>query len=170
METTSAVVDAAATSVRRSVARFARRLRAQRAEHGLSLSKMSALGALHRLGPMTATALAAHERIRPQSQTRMLAELLKSGLISRERDPKDARASFLLLSAKGKDFLRGEMHGRDTWLAAAMRSTLTAGELELLLDACRLFDRLAAYSEAATVGEVSSRLRPARRARKAKRQ
>jgi DNA-binding MarR family transcriptional regulator len=144
MSPSSNVVDAAATTVRRSVARLARRLRAQRPEHGLSLSKMSVLGALHRLGPMTATALAAHERVRAQSQTRLLADLLKSGLISRERDPKDARANFLLLTAKGKEFLRGEMRGRDTWLATAMRDTLNAGELKLLLDACRLFDRLAA--------------------------
>src|SRR5205814_9771356 len=65
---------AAAQTLRRATLRLSRRLQAERDEHGLSLTKISVLGHLARKGPLSAGALAAADRLKPQSLTRVLAD------------------------------------------------------------------------------------------------
>ena len=64
----------------RSAVRLSRRLMAARGPEGISVSKLMVLGRLHRLGPATATELAAFLRIQPQSLTRLLAALEQRGI------------------------------------------------------------------------------------------
>ena len=101
------------------------------------------LGHLHRRGPLTPGDLAAAERVQPQSLTRTLANLEASGLLLREADPADGRRSLLAITESGLVALRGEMHQRDSWLAAAMAAHLTSTEIELLRLAGELMERLA---------------------------
>jgi DNA-binding MarR family transcriptional regulator len=71
-----------AVLLRRCVQRLARRLQAERAAEGLSLTKISVLGHLARRGDLTPSQLAAADRLRPQSLTRVLAELRDDGLVA----------------------------------------------------------------------------------------
>ena len=128
--------------VRRAVSALGRRLRVERSANGLSLTKLSTLGHLYRKGSMSAVDLAALERVQPQSLTRVLAELVGDGLVSRRADVKDGRRVLLDITGEGRAILTHDMHQRDTWLAKAMED-LSVTERELLRLAAQLLERLA---------------------------
>lgn len=132
-----------ASTVRRAVGALGRRLRAERPQDSLSATKLSALGQLYRRGSMSAAELAQLERIQPQSLTRVLAELVQAGLISRRADVKDGRRQLLDISGEGRALLTGDMQRRDAWLAKAMAKELSVTERELLRLAAQLLERLA---------------------------
>ncbi|WP_238012789.1 MarR family transcriptional regulator [Dactylosporangium sp. AC04546] len=129
--------------MRRATQRLSRRLQAQRAPEGLSLTKISLLGHLARRGPMAAGALAAADRLQPQSVTRVLAELEQAGHIERVANPADRRQRVFSISAAGRAALREDMRWRDEWLAAAMRAGLSDAERELIAAAATVLERLA---------------------------
>jgi len=133
-----------ATELRRSLARLNRRLRLQTHERGLSDAKHSLLGHLYRDGATTPGALAIAEAVKPQSVTRVLAELERSGLVMRSQDEADRRQCKVELTAEGRDVLQREAQQRALWLASAMDSHLTPIERELLGLAAKLLDSLAA--------------------------
>jgi DNA-binding MarR family transcriptional regulator len=132
-----------ATALRAGMARLNRRLRAERLGHGLSLNRLSLLGLLCRNGPMTATSLAAAERLQPQSLTRMLARLERDELIVRRPDDTDRRQVLIDVTEKGIGVLGEDTRRREAWLAGVMAERLTATERELLRLAAGLMDRLA---------------------------
>jgi DNA-binding MarR family transcriptional regulator len=131
-----------------------RRLRAERMSHGLSPTKLSILGRLALSGPLTVTALAANERVQPQSLTRTLADLEESKLIDRRQDHVDRRQSLIEIAKLGEDLLKNYARRQATWLAIAMSSLLTPAERELLRVAAQLMRQLAD-------GDVSRVLNPA---------
>jgi DNA-binding MarR family transcriptional regulator len=134
---------AAARALRRGATQLYRRLRAERMSHGLSPSKLSVLGRLALSGPLTVTALAAKERVQPQSLTRTLTDLEESNLIVRRPDLVDRRQSLTEITALGEDLLRNDARRQATWLATAMSSILTPVERELLRLAAQLMRQLA---------------------------
>jgi DNA-binding MarR family transcriptional regulator len=134
--------DEIAGALRRSVTLLMRRLRLNRTEELLSPSKLIVLGSLYRGGPITATDLAARERIRPQSLTRLLASLEKRGFVSRQPDGTDRRCLLISLTEDGKKALEMDFRRREAWLSAAMTRYLSAVEREALFHASRLLDRL----------------------------
>jgi DNA-binding MarR family transcriptional regulator len=133
----------AARALRRGVTELNRRLRAERLGHGLSPSKLSVLGRLALGGPLTATALAAKERVQPQSLTRTLADLEESKLIGRRQDQIDRRQSLIEITPLGEDLLKKDARRQASWLAVAMSSALTPAERELLRLAAQLMRQLA---------------------------
>jgi DNA-binding MarR family transcriptional regulator len=132
-----------ARTIRRSVHRIARRLRVERSTHDLSLSKRSVLGRLFREGALTATDLAARERIQPQSLTRLVAELEERGFIARRPDESDRRQLQIEITPEGRDLLIRDARRQDKWLAAAMSSSMTPIERELLALGAQLLESLA---------------------------
>jgi DNA-binding MarR family transcriptional regulator len=133
----------AATAVRQGTARLARRLRIERPERGQTALELGILAHLHRRGPMTPGALAAAERLRPQSLTRTLASLERQHLAVRQPDHRDHRRSLLAITDAGRQALAADMRQRDAWLAEAMARQLTRAEQELLRIAANLLDSLA---------------------------
>jgi len=107
------IVDDQARRLRRGVLRLSRRLQAERAPGGLSLTKISMLGHLARRGSLTPGELAAADRLRPQSVTRVLAELERDGLIARSTDLSDGRQRRLHLTEAGRGALQADMRSRD---------------------------------------------------------
>jgi DNA-binding MarR family transcriptional regulator len=97
---------------------------------------------LRRHGAATPGEVAAAERQRPQSLTRVFAELEADGLIARAADSADRRQSVLTLTAEGLRALERDMAERDAWLAEAL-GTLSETEREVLRLAGALMDRLA---------------------------
>ncbi len=124
--------------------RLNRRLRMERPEGHLSGAKLSVLALLHRNGAMTPTAIAEAERVQAQSVTRLLADLGRDGLISRESDPADRRRSLITLTPQGRAALGRDMAHRDAWLARAMERHLSPAERRVLELAGELMERLAA--------------------------
>src|SRR5690348_422696 len=132
----------AVVEIRRGVMRMARRMRASRSPDALSSNKLVVLGHLARNGPSSAGEVAASEKQRPQSLTRVFAELEESGLILRARDERDRRQAVLTITPAGIEALRRDLDERDAWLAEAL-GELGETEREVLRLAARLMDRLA---------------------------
>lgn len=130
--------------IRYGVMHLARRMRLERGDNSLSPSKLILLGWLMRSGPLTATELAARERVRPQSLTRTLAGLEEDGLIDRRAGESDRRQSVIAITEEGRAALSHDMRQSDTWLATAMTQRLSPTECEILRLATQLMERLAA--------------------------
>ncbi len=122
--------------------RLSRRLRSQREPDSLSLNKISVLSHLYHHGPSTPGEVTAAERQRPQSLTRVFAELERDGLIVRTPSERDRRESVLDLTDIGRAVLVADANRRDAWLAEAI-TELTDTEAQLLRLAAGLMDRLA---------------------------
>ena len=96
----------AANEVRRSVTRMARRLRRLRSDQSVRGTKLGLLGWLFRRdAPMTATELAGLEQLKPQSLTRLIADLEQRGLIQRRQDDVDRRQMLIEITPKGRELL-----------------------------------------------------------------
>ncbi|MDL4815877.1 MarR family winged helix-turn-helix transcriptional regulator [Actinomadura opuntiae] len=132
----------AVMEIRRGVMRLARRMRSSRSPDALSSNKLVVLGHLARNGPSTAGEVAAAEGQRPQSLTRVFAELEESGLIVRTRDERDRRQAVLTITRAGGEALGRDLAERDAWLAGAL-AELGETEREVLRLAARVMDRLA---------------------------
>ena len=134
-----------ASRLRTSVSLLSRRLRNGSASpDGPSMAKLSVLGVLYRQGPCTPTALAAQERVRLQSLTRLLAELEAEGWVGRAPHVTDGRQSVLSLTADGTRRLKAIMRSRETALADVIATRLDAEQRALLVQACGLIDDIAA--------------------------
>lgn len=131
-----------ASSLRLSVLRLARRMRAERADTSLTLSQLAALATLERQGPLTPRELAAAERVQPPSMTRLLASLEGAGLVLRTGHPTDGRQVLLTTSEAGVALLREDRRRRDAWLAQRLRE-LDPEDREVLARATAVLDRLA---------------------------
>ena len=118
-------------------------VRRLRAEYTFSVTQASVLSRLDRDGAQTTSALAAAERVRPQSMAQTLAELEAEGLVSRRPDPADKRQVLIELTEGGRERLRADRRRREDWLSEAVAAELTREEQETLLAAVPLLQRLA---------------------------
>jgi DNA-binding MarR family transcriptional regulator len=135
----SAQVVNGAGELRLVLGQLVRRLRA---EYSFPVAQATVLSRLDREGPQTASALAAAERVRPQSMAQTLAELEAAGLIERRPDPGDRRSSQIELTKEGRDRVLEGRGRREDWLAAAIAAELSAEEQRTLLAAIPLLQRL----------------------------
>jgi DNA-binding MarR family transcriptional regulator len=130
------------SEIRRGVMHLSRRLRVSRTGGGLSSNKLIALSHLGRRGPMTPGQLATADSLRPQSLTRLLAELEQEQLITRSAHPDDGRQSLVDITERGRTAVRNDVAERDAWLADALLR-LTPAERDILGVAGRLMEFLA---------------------------
>ena len=137
----------AAYQLHRSALRLLRLLQASQPAKGLSSMKLSVLGRLFMDGPATATELAAYLRVRPQSLTRLIAELEKQKFIVRRSDDEDRRRNLLEIKNAGAHSLAEVVRCHRMTLAETMAKELTAAEQELLRIAAGLMDRIVAAME-----------------------
>jgi DNA-binding MarR family transcriptional regulator len=116
---------ALASALRISVSRLARRLRAERATHGLqadlSDTQTGALATLERKGAMTPGELADHEKVQPPSMTRVIAVLEQRGLVMRAAHATDKRQVVLTVTDQGREVVHQSRRLREAWLARRLR-------------------------------------------------
>jgi len=98
---------------------MARRLR-QEAGTDLGPSQVAALATIERHGPLSPSELAALERIKRPTATRILRHLEEAGLVERVRDPADGRASILTATAEGRSLLRRLRERKTAYLATRL--------------------------------------------------
>jgi DNA-binding MarR family transcriptional regulator len=105
-----------AAHLRLVIMRLARQLRSQTVAE-FSPSLISALVTIERQGPVTLGRLAALERVKPPSVTRMVAALEQAGLVRREADSGDRRVARLSLTAEGQRTLQHSRTRKTAYLA-----------------------------------------------------
>lgn len=122
--------------------RLRRQLREVAANHELTPSQTSVLSRLAKEGASSASALAAAERVRPQSMAATLAVLDERGLIQRRPDPSDGRRQLVTLTDAGSEWIEGSRRAREEWLACALQERYTEAERKVIIEALALMERL----------------------------
>jgi DNA-binding MarR family transcriptional regulator len=122
--------------------RLRRQLREVSTGSDLTPSQTAVLTRLWKEGASSASALAAAERVRPQSMATMLAGLTRHGLIRRAPDPEDGRRQVISLTAAGRRRAETDRQVREEWLARAMQERYSERERRVILDALTLLQRL----------------------------
>jgi DNA-binding MarR family transcriptional regulator len=108
---------------------------------GLSPSLISALVTIERKGPVTLGQLAALERVKPPSVTRMVSALEQAGLVRRAADPLDRRVARLSLTAEGKRTVARSRTRKTAYLARRLHE-LDDAQLESLRQALPVLERV----------------------------
>jgi DNA-binding MarR family transcriptional regulator len=126
--------------LRLAVMRLARRLR-QQTEGEITASQLSALSSVDRLGPLSLGALAAVERVRPPTLTRIVGHLEAAGLVVRRPAPGDRRSTEVQASPAGRKLLDRSRTRKDAYLAERL-ATLDPAEIEVLRRAAGVLERL----------------------------
>ncbi|WP_371675616.1 MarR family winged helix-turn-helix transcriptional regulator [Streptomyces sp. NBC_01276] len=110
---------------------------------GISLSQMSVLKRLDRLGAATAADLARAEKIRPQSVIATVNSLRAEGYVTRTPHPTDGRRLLVSLTDRGRALVRERREAGHDRIAELVAGRLTAEERRLLAEAVPLLRRLA---------------------------
>jgi DNA-binding MarR family transcriptional regulator len=126
--------------------RLTRQLRHIDLPHGMTPERLSALAVIDKRGPISVTALADQEMVRPATMSRMVSALVDEGLVRRSEDKNDGRGVLVSATQKGRRAYQRAQQMRLEQFAealsalepdqlAAMRSLASALErLTLLLD------------------------------------
>lgn len=119
-----------------------RRVRAEDVASGLSGPRLSALSVVVFGGPLSLTALAGAEQVRPPTMTRLVHELERLGLVERVAHPTDRRSQLIRATPRGKKLLEQGRRRRVARLAQAI-ARLTPAERQRLGQAVVLLERIA---------------------------
>ena len=120
-----------------------RRLRVEDKAIGLSGPRASALSVIVFRGPVTMSALAEAEQVRPPTITRLVAGLERRGLVRRVSDSRDGRVQLVEATAAGRRLLNRGRARRVARLAQGV-AQLTTDDQEVLARAAELMENLAA--------------------------
>ncbi len=108
----------------------------------LSPAQLSALTTLLK-GPLTLGELAAAEKVRPPTVTRMIQQLERDKLVVRKPSPDDGRVSHIAIAARGWIALQKAQTQRVERLGERLKE-LTSTELNTLARAAVLMERISA--------------------------
>jgi DNA-binding MarR family transcriptional regulator len=120
-----------------------RRLRVEDKAIGLSGPRASALSVIVFRGPLTMSALAEAEQVRPPTITRLVTGLERRGLVRRVSDARDGRVQLVEATAAGRWLLNRGRARRVARLAQGV-AKLTKDDQDVLARAAELMDHLAA--------------------------
>lgn len=131
-----------ASELRLVLGQLIRRLRAERT---VPLTQITVLSRLDRVGPGTASALAADSHVRPQSMGETIAEMHRAALVERSPDPTDGRRILVSITDLGRERLAEDRRRREDWLAEAIAAELSDEERKTLASVVPLLGRLAQH-------------------------
>jgi DNA-binding MarR family transcriptional regulator len=131
-----------AAALRVSIGLFVRRLRQQPGPGEVTLPEMSILSRLDRAGSATPSALARAEQVTPQAVGARLSTLGERGLVEHQPDPSDGRRIVFSLTSAGRRAVHDTRSAQTGQLAQILAGRFTARELEVLLAAAPLIERL----------------------------
>jgi DNA-binding MarR family transcriptional regulator len=132
-----------ASLLRSAVARLARRLRQEgMVNEEATPSQLTALATLFRTGSMTLGELAAAERVKPPTMTRIVAALEERGLVRRESSSDDGRLVQVVVTPDGRRAHEEYRKRRDAWLRQRL-AELSSHERQAIAQAVEIFDRMA---------------------------
>lgn len=133
-----------------------RRLRVEDKAMGLSAPRTSALSVIVFRGPITMSALAEAEQVKPPTITRLVAGLERRGLVRRVSDASDGRVQLVEATAAGRGLLNKGRARRVARLAQGV-SQLTKEDQHLLARAADLMERALLATLATSEGEGEAR-------------
>jgi DNA-binding MarR family transcriptional regulator len=103
-------------------ARLTRRLRTLELPNGMTPERLSALSVIEKRGPISVTALADSELVRPATMSRMVTALVDEGLVKRSGDKTDGRGVLVSTTPKGRRIYQRAQEQRLAHLAEVLES------------------------------------------------
>lgn len=91
-----------AARLQEQFARLTRQLRTIELPQGITPERLSALAVIEKRGPISVTALADNEMVRPATMSRMVTALVDEGLVKRSDDKSDGRGVLVSTTPKGR--------------------------------------------------------------------
>jgi DNA-binding MarR family transcriptional regulator len=82
--------------------KLCRQLKTIKLPEGMTRERLSALAAIHENSPISVTALAEIEKVRPPTMSRMVSSLVDEGLAKRQDHKTDGRGVLISMTPKGK--------------------------------------------------------------------
>jgi len=131
---------ALAASVHAAALHLLRHVRAADRTLSMGPARASALSVLVFGGARSLGALALAEQVTPATMSRMVAGLVRAGLVERRRDPADARRLRLAATARARRLLE-EGRSRRLERLAALLAPLTPDERRVLARAAGVLER-----------------------------
>ena len=130
-----------AASLYRSISKLSHRLRTVSLPGGFTPERLRTLSTIHSHGPISVTGLAAMERVRPATVSRMISSLEEEGLIKRRDVKHDKRSVLISTTPKGRQmYLRANQEYLKR-IRAAMDS-LDSGDTERIRSLATLLEKL----------------------------
>ena len=91
-----------AVLLHQGLSKLSRQMRNISLPAGITPERLSTLAAIEAHGPISVTALAEMERVRPATMSRMISALVDDGLVRRQGDKTDKRGVLISSTAKGR--------------------------------------------------------------------
>ncbi len=135
-------IDTAALKLRKVMRLLVRRAYAAVGEKGPARSEQGVLVWLDEKGEMTPSALAALEKVRPQTIGQTLDALDRRRWIKRTPHPQDRRQVLISLSLSGRKALNRGRDLRQAWLVDEFKK-LNSQDLRAVLAGLEVLDRIA---------------------------
>ena len=109
-------------------------------------SQVAVLATLVRRGPSTVGQIAAYEKVKPPSASRIVTALEEQGLVGRTPDPDDRRSATIFLTAEGEQYVASVQEAEKTWLGDRL-CKLGDDERACLRDAIPVLEKMLADEE-----------------------
>lgn len=136
---------ALAGDLRITLGKLIRRVREQTQAHDLTAAQKSVLLRLERDGPVTVSALARAESVRPQSMRVTVGTLETMKAVTGKPDPTDGRQTLIELTAGFRKKVTEVRAAKEDWLFRALEAQLSQQERRELAAAVKLLQRLADF-------------------------
>lgn len=108
---------------------------------GMTPERLSALAVIEKRGPISVTALADKEMVRPATMSRMVSALVEEGLVKRNEDKNDGRGVLVSATPKGRRAYHRAHQQRLEQFAEAL-SELNAEQLSAMRSLAGVLGRL----------------------------
>jgi DNA-binding MarR family transcriptional regulator len=122
-------------------ARLTRQLRSLELPQGMTPERLSALSVIEKRGPISVTALADNELVRPATMSRMVSALVDDGLVKRCEDKEDGRGVLVAATSKGRRAFQRAQEQRLQHFAEALNS-LSGEQLTAMRSVTTALERL----------------------------
>jgi DNA-binding MarR family transcriptional regulator len=123
--------------------RLSRQLRNMDMPDGMTPERLSALTVIEKRGPISVTALADKEMVRPATMSRMVSALVDEGLVRRREDKNDGRGVLVSTTPKGRKVYQRAQQLRLQQFAQALNA-LTPEQLAAMRSLAAALERLTA--------------------------
>ena len=121
--------------------RLSRQLRNLDLPEGMTPERLSALSVIEKRGPISVTALADKEMVRPATMSRMVSALVDEGLVRRREDKTDGRGVLVSTTPKGRRAFQ-RAHGQRLQQFSEALNSLTPEQLAAMRSLAAALERL----------------------------
>jgi len=141
MKTSADEQETIAAELYAGLARVSRQLRHMELPQGFTPERLRTLATIHTNGPISVTALAAMEKVRPATVSRMISSLEDDGFVKRREDKTDRRGVLVSTTPKGRQmYIRANRRYLEQLNEAL--ATLEPEQLELMRTLAALLEKL----------------------------